>query len=256
MIVLLYLSEVVGMMVGEGLISNLIPNNPASSYLYVLVSTSTYLLFLYTALSRYAVTVLRLKTRTCKISNAINPACKGSFCAAFLITAILLGTVFFFSGEWYVAPQKEWTFRLFRASIDYGIGAGIAEELVFRGILLKAIENRSGKFKAIAISSVSFSLLHLLNSASMLSALLTFLYTMALAILLCIIKYKTGNLWAAIGFHATWNFIFLGCIAPDNNASSTAIISYITGSQWLILLPIIICSISCLMLTRNRAIRL
>lgn len=250
LIVILYLSEAIGIMIGS-LIYVFFPEISLTNFLYVIVSTAVYLLILYMAVTGYTNKILHIKRQDYGLVYQRKSVYKWIFYAVCLSLIVLLMTMLFYRGTWYVAPQKEWLFRLFRAIVDFGIGAGIAEEIIFRGALLKVVDGRLGKLPAIGVTSVIFAILHVTNIDSIMAFLLTFLYTMILAVLLCIIKYKTGNLWAAIAVHSTWNFIFLGCVAPGSTASQLAVSSYITDSEWYLFIPIIVCAFSCLLLVRK-----
>ncbi len=80
----------------------------------------------------------------------------------------------------------------------------LAEELTVRGYLLTTLVEGVGKRSAIAITSVIFALLHLLNpDPTFLSAALV-----ALAgVFLAVIRLSTGSLWAATVAHLAWNLV-------------------------------------------------
>jgi membrane protease YdiL (CAAX protease family) len=81
---------------------------------------------------------------------------------------------------------------------------GFTEELLFRGILFRYIERAAGSWTALALTSIFFGAAHLWNPGA------TFFSSFAIAveagILLGAIYMITRRLWAAMGFHAAWNF--------------------------------------------------
>jgi hypothetical protein len=82
--------------------------------------------------------------------------------------------------------------------------AALAEELAMRGYLLTTLVEGVGAPFAVAITSVLFALLHLLNPDP------TFLSTgmVALAgLFLAVIRLTTGSLWAAWVAHLAWNLV-------------------------------------------------
>lgn len=82
--------------------------------------------------------------------------------------------------------------------------AALAEELAMRGYLLTTLIEGVGAPFAVAITSVLFALLHLLNPDP------TFLSTgmVALAgLFLAVIRLTTGSLWAAWVAHLAWNLV-------------------------------------------------
>lgn len=79
-----------------------------------------------------------------------------------------------------------------------------AEEVLFRGILFRWIEDFSGTWSALAVSSAFFGAAHLLNPGA------TWFSSIAIAIeaghLLGGAYMLTRSLWMPIGLHAAWNF--------------------------------------------------
>jgi hypothetical protein len=69
---------------------------------------------------------------------------------------------------------------------------GMAEEMVFRGVIFGVTERSLGSKWAIAISAVVFSLAHLPNAG--------------VSVLQAAIYMKTRRLWACIGTHVAWNY--------------------------------------------------
>jgi membrane protease YdiL (CAAX protease family) len=81
--------------------------------------------------------------------------------------------------------------------------AAVTEELLFRGVLFRIIEERTGTWSALAISGTAFGLIHLLNpNAGPGSAL-------AIAVeaggMLGAAYVATRRLWLPIGLHLGWN---------------------------------------------------
>lgn len=86
-----------------------------------------------------------------------------------------------------------------------GISVGVAEEIFFRGILLRLIEGRLGTWWALAITSTLFGAAHLGNShATVFGAVAIALEA---GILLGACYLLTRRLWMAIGVHIAWNFV-------------------------------------------------
>ena len=82
--------------------------------------------------------------------------------------------------------------------------AALAEELAMRGYLLTTLVEGVGAPFAVAITSVLFALLHLLNPDP------TFLSTGMVAfagLFLAVIRLTTGSLWAAFIAHLAWNLV-------------------------------------------------
>lgn len=84
-----------------------------------------------------------------------------------------------------------------------GVVAGFVEEVIFRGIIFRWIEELGGSWAALAVSSALFGLAHGLNDGA------TWFSTLAVAVeaglLLGGAYMLTRTLWLAIGIHAGWN---------------------------------------------------
>jgi len=80
----------------------------------------------------------------------------------------------------------------------------IAEELLFRGVLFRLIEEFGGTWIALALSSVFFGLAHAANPGA------TWISSLAIALeaglLLGAAFVVSRNLWLPIGLHFGWNF--------------------------------------------------
>ena len=82
--------------------------------------------------------------------------------------------------------------------------SGIAEELVFRGVLFRLLEDSFGTTAALILSAAVFGLLHGANPGA------TLVSTLAIAVeagaLLAAAYAWSRNLWLVMGLHFAWNF--------------------------------------------------
>src|SRR5260221_1315019 len=84
------------------------------------------------------------------------------------------------------------------------IFAGFMEELLFRGILFRWIEEFGGSWAALLITSALFGLIHIMNpNATWFSS---FAIAVEAGLLLGGAYMLTRSLWMPIGLHAAWNF--------------------------------------------------
>ena len=86
-------------------------------------------------------------------------------------------------------------------------GVGILEELIFRGLLFRAMEKDNRK-AAVLVSSLTFGIGHivnLLNGAPVLDTLLQIIYAVSIGLLFTILFLKTGSLIPCIITHSTVN---------------------------------------------------
>lgn len=138
-----------------------------------------------------------------------------------------------------IAPENRINLNLFRAFVDFGVGASIAEEMVFRNTMLKALEKQFDAGVSIGITSLAFSLLHIPNITSLKDVSVPLSFTMILGIVLCLIRLKTGTLLAPMAFHALWNSVFFGIINIGAKPGLDTIITYVTESPLGDLIPLV-----------------
>ena len=114
-------------------------------------------------------------------------------------------------------------------------GVGVAEEIMFRGVLFRWIDEKWGFPIALAVSALLFGIMHLGQPNA------TWWSSAAIAIeagLLLGAAYKwSGTLWLPIGIHWAWNFC-QGNVFGFPVGAEASIISVILGlllSLWFIL---------------------
>ncbi len=113
------------------------------------------------------------------------------------------------------------------------IAAGTIEEIVFRGVVFRLLEEWGGTWTALAISSVLFGGLHLLNPHA--TALGAIGIVFEGGIMLAGAYVLTRRLWLPIGIHAGWNFAEGGIFGvPTSGAPTSGIVrGEIVGPEWL-----------------------
>lgn len=109
----------------------------------------------------------------------------------------------------------------------------VCEEVIFRGIVFRMIDERWGTVVALVVSALIFGLVHITNDNA------TVWSSIAIAVeagLLLAAAYKwSGTLWLPIGIHWSWNF-FQGPVfgfAVSGNDTESLVKPVIEGSQWL-----------------------
>jgi len=117
-------------------------------------------------------------------------------------------------------------------SIGFGIATAVFEEVVFRGVLFRLIEEKLGSYLAIIISGLIFGFIHLLNENS--SFFAGFVISIISIIITAAYMY-TRNLWFPIAIHFAWNFAqgdIFGIPVSGDPASTSIIVSQLEGSKW------------------------
>lgn len=89
-------------------------------------------------------------------------------------------------------------------ALAMAISSGTFEELFFRGVIFKSIEDLAGSWIALVISSLVFGFTHLLNPAGTIVGAVYI--TVEAGLLLAAAYLLTRRLWLAMGVHMAWNY--------------------------------------------------
>lgn len=105
-------------------------------------------------------------------------------------------------------------------AIALALSSGIFEELLFRGVLFRIVEDWLGSWISLVVSSLVFGLMHLMNpTATLLGAVFI---SVEAGILLAAAYMLTRRLWMSMGFHIAWNYtqsgIFSGIVSGGDSA--------------------------------------
>ena len=88
------------------------------------------------------------------------------------------------------------------------VAAGYAEEVLFRGVLFRIIEESMGTWIALALTALLFGFAHMMNPNATLFT--SFAIAMEAGVLLGAAYVLTRRLWLAVGIHFAWNFTQAG----------------------------------------------
>lgn len=160
----------------------------------------------------------------------IPDSAKGLVAGLLLFSAVV--AVLYLAGSYHVTgtnPDAKWLPALLVA----GLGAGIGEEIIMRGVMFRIIEEGLGTWIALVISALLFGAVHIGNPGA------TLWSSAAIAIeaglLFGMLYHVTRSLPICMGLHAAWNFtqgtifgIPVSGTDPDGWLVSTR-----TGPDWL-----------------------
>ena len=154
----------------------------------------------------------------------------GLITGAVLFSAVV--AVLWLVGSYHVTgihSQVDWL----PAVLVAGIGAGIGEEIVARGVLFRIVEEGLGTWWALIISALAFGAAHIANPAANLWS--SAAIAIEAGVLLALLYAVTRSLWTCIGLHAAWN-IMQGTVygIPVSGGKADGwLVSHRTGPDWL-----------------------
>ena len=116
-----------------------------------------------------------------------------------------------------------------------GLVAGVAEEIIFRGVLFRLVEDGLGTWGAVAVSALVFGLLHLTNKDATLMGGLAIVVEAGL--LFAAVYVVTRNLWWTIGLHVAWNVaegpVYGSVVSGSSDKARSWIAAEWPGPDWL-----------------------
>ncbi|MDR1678937.1 MAG: CPBP family intramembrane metalloprotease [Prevotellaceae bacterium] len=199
---------------------------------HILIPTITVILILlsYITLYRYYEKRKITELATCHIGKYLIIG----LIIGFVLPSLMIG-VAYLRGEYTVLSISSLTDTFLRnitISILYGIGIAVFEEVLFRGVVFRLMEEKLGSYIALAISCVIFGFIHLANGSD---SLLPGITISIISILITAAYMYTRNLWFPIAIHFAWNFTegdIFGTAVSGNVAKTSIIVSKLEGSQW------------------------
>ena len=127
-----------------------------------------------------------------------------------LIVGVIIGTalqsliilVIYLKGGYTVVSINPILFIIPSLTISFTVA--IYEEILFRGIIFRIIEEKLGSYLALFISAFIFGALHLFNPNS--SLIVCIGLAIQAGLLLAVAYMYSRNLWFPIAIHFAWNF--------------------------------------------------
>lgn len=175
---------------------------------YVMIRMAGCLLLTYFLYRWYTVKVLHLRMSDFGITFSIQKW--GVFSALFL-PAFVVGVYLLTGG----ISVNEFAFCdiffVTAASLMMALKAGILEEMLFRGYIMKLVENRWNRYAAILAPSFLFSLVHIpsMTSFDVTGILLLVTSGTLVGILFSLAACKENSVSNSALIHAVWNFVMV-----------------------------------------------
>ncbi len=114
------------------------------------------------------------------------------------------------------------------------IGGAVLEELLFRGVIFRLVEEWTGTWIALAVSAILFGLAHAANPGA--TPVSSIAIALEAGILLGAAYVLTRNLWLPIGLHFAWNFFegpVFGTQISGHSFLRDAVTAQLTGPSWI-----------------------
>ncbi|MFE2598497.1 CPBP family intramembrane glutamic endopeptidase [Streptomyces sp. NPDC059396] len=143
-----------------------------------------------------------------------------------LLFTVTIGVIALFGGY----RTAGWgSFVGFLAVLGLMCAVAVTEELLFRGVLFRIVEELAGTWGALAISAALFGLLHLINPNA------TFWGGLAIAVeagLMFGAAYAaTRSLWVPIGVHLGWNTAELGIFGTTVSGNDDTLVGLVHSTM-------------------------
>ena len=119
------------------------------------------------------------------------------------------------------------------APLVAAFGTAVIEEIMFRGIVFRIVEDSLGTWIAFAVSSALFGFLHLVNPQATLQGAAAIV--LEAGVMLAAAYVLTRRLWLPIGIHAGWNFTQGGIfgVSVSGFRSNGVFDGTLSGPEWL-----------------------
>ena len=165
-----------------------------------------------------------------RLKNGISESLTGLLTGLFLITSIFLILLI---SEQIEIKAIQFDALSFFSYLFIFLLVGFYEESLLRGYFLGTMLKLTNKYLALGITSVLFSLMHILNANF---SLVPFINIVLAGILLGIVYIHTLRLWFSITLHFIWNFLqgpVFGSMV-SGNSSGESVISITTNDNDLL----------------------
>lgn len=151
--------------------------------------------------------------------------------AGLAIFSTVIG-VMYLVGSYHVVgsnPHADWLSAL----LIVGLGAGIGEEVISRGVLFRIVEEGLGTWVALIASAIFFGAAHIANPAA--TAWSSAAIAIEAGLLLGMLYHVTRSLAICMGLHAAWNFAqgTLYGVPVSGMKADGWLVSTRTGPDWL-----------------------
>ena len=176
--------------------------------LYSILRMLGCLIFTYLLFWLYTIKILRLKMESFRIALSIK---KWAFLYAVILPFFVIICYLIIGNSTMTALNTGEIIAAVSYSAIAALKAGVLEEMLFRGYILKLLELKWGKVVAVLLPSFLFSLMHIpsMDEFSVAGISLLVISGTLVGIMFSLITYKGNSISNSSLLHAVWNFVFV-----------------------------------------------
>lgn len=170
------------------------------------------------------------------------PKCqiRGKWVVVAVILPVAVSVVYLFlPGRFEIQPLDVGTKAAFvtRGVFLAGLGAGVVEEMLFRGLLMNAVIRKWGRAVGIIAPSVLFASLHIIGMKfSLLSCAQVMIAGTLVGVMFSLIALEGGSIWNSAIVHVFWNMIIIGGgMTIGTEPNEYAVCSYVLETRIFLL---------------------
>lgn len=136
------------------------------------------------------------------------------------------------------AKNEELIFSIIIIALFRALNAGILEEMIFRGYIMKLLECKYNKKIAVLLPSIFFATLHIpsMEKFNMINLFLLLCAGTGVGVMFSLITYVNKSIWASVLVHTIWNMCMIGGILDISTIhNADAAFSFILSSNNLLI---------------------
>jgi uncharacterized protein len=172
---------------------------PANNPLVLIFYTFLAVLAVYLAYYAYVRWIEKRSMRELNAAGAVNELGLGLLIGLGIFSLII--AILWALGVYRITGINGWAAII--PALVANVPSGFIQEIIFRGVIFRIIEDRLGAWWALAISAVLFGLIHLTSAVASVQSVIAI--TLQAGILLGAAYMLTHRLWLPIGIHVAWD---------------------------------------------------
>lgn len=214
--------------IAAAILSNVLSNIITVHSIIIIINCCFNILFFLLLISLYIRKGLKKQLEFFRINHVKpSPLFIGS---SIILPCCVIGFYYFFiEGTLSVNTIKIYEKICFALSI--GLSAGVCEEVLFRGYIMKLVEIRWTRTIAAFVPSALFGLLHTTGGMDIIDILQLLLAGITVGVMLSSVTYAKDTVNNSIVIHGLWNFFILGIAGISLKTDQNVLLSYVIHSE-------------------------